>query len=249
MESIFILIIIASAFWYFSGEDITKNNKLALSASQSAETYLANLIKGSNANLLAWACNKKGADKRAIARKRHLKNEGKKDIYFKGGGYIYVAACMPTNLVNLNFAGKYIGIGGRFKTPEPSNFRDCVIAAQNICKDFPRYNRNDHRPYKIGYTTKEPIKRINELNNSNDKNYMNWRFDSQILESVWLGKDVELFEKKIHWNLRDKNREVIGEIYCTSWEEIQNAIETITGQILLDNSANMHIASWDDLPF
>ena len=255
-DSLIFLIFAGFGFYIWHSQQQEKQKSIDRVTSSLQENY-SKLLNGSKAELLAWACDRKGAIKRKMKRKEHLRREGKQDKYFRGGGYIYVVACKPMHLSNLKFNGNYRnGKVGRFQVQEPPGFWQCIKAAEDIFINYPFYTSNEEAPYKIGYTTKDPIKRIKQLNESEEVNYINWEFDEIRHESIWLDKSVEYFENEIHWALRKKSKEVIGEIFCTSWNEIQDAVKKVTGKELPDSDSLYTFKEedkddWDDehIPF
>ena len=233
-DPLIFLIFAGFGFYIWHSQEQEKRKSIDRVTTSLQENY-EELLNGSKADLLAWACDRKGAVRRKMKRKEHLRREGKQDRYFRGGGYIYVVACKPMHISNLKFNGNYRNRKvGNFKVQEPPGFWQCIKAAEDIFINYPLYHNDEEAPYKIGYTTKDPINRIKQLNNSDEINYANWKFDEVKYESVWLDKSIEYFENEVHWALRKKSKEVIGEIFCASWNEIQNVIKNVTGKKLPD---------------
>ena len=233
-DSLIFLIFAGFGFYIWHSQQQEKQKSIDRVTVSLQENY-ERILNGSKADLLAWACDRKRAIKRKMKRKEHLRREGKQDVYFRGGGYIYVVACKPMHISNLKFNGSYRNRKvGSFEVPEPPGFWQCIKAAEDIFINYPFYTNDEEAPYKIGYTTKDPVNRIKQLNNSEEINYANWKFDEVKYESIWLDKSVEYFENEIHWALRKKSKEVIGEIFCASWSEIQYVIKSVTGKKLPD---------------
>jgi hypothetical protein len=216
-------------------------------------------IDGSNAGIWKWAMydhGDGGALMRKMQRKDYLKLEGIKESKYSGSGYIYIVpATLRHNKTNMGFAyDPYYQTFTDWNSDrwEPQNYQELVEKFKQMLGRFPYWRDYDQRPYKIGYTTRDPKIRMKELNEyGSNINYMDWQFEYNP-SFVWVEKNVEMIESKIHWALRDGDKEIAGEIFCASWDEIESIVKRETGnEIILSDSRKFTKDEWphgDDYP-
>jgi hypothetical protein len=213
------------AFYYFASADERKQLKAnKRQAEVSIRQKFDDLLKASNAEILGEFCDQKGANIRDDRRAMHMRREGTSEDMISSGGFIYVVACKPKTI---SYRWRY-GEG----ITEPENFQTLAKKAKDITQTFPTYNLRSEKPYKIGFTTRDVQTRISELNDSMSSNYSKWIFSEEVVNSIWVDKDIEIIEKRIHRALHKLDACVLGEIFCVPWLDIDSIIQKIIGQPL-----------------
>jgi len=251
MELIILLIFIGPLiFLIFRGAYDTKEDKRIEQLAKDIKK-IQKLIDSSNAEIWKWAMDGGSAYKRAYKRKQYLEKEGVRETKYLGGGYLYIVpATLKHNQTNAGFSldPKYTNfLKWKFDRYEPGNYAELVEKFEQMRKRFPYYRDYDERPYKIGYTTRNLEIRMKELNETDDLNYQHWQFEYGVPSHVWIEKDLEHIESRIHWALRDLGKEVMGEIFCATWNDISAIVKEKTGQeITLSDSRQFTKAKWPD---
>jgi hypothetical protein len=222
------LILMLIPFWMiYLGftEDQTSKKVSKLNQQRKAAIRGEEFINKPDRLFLRWIMDEKGSYKRAIKRKQHLKNEGIQEPKYLGGGYIYIVPAQVRDFKKkLRWVGYDINDSQDWKHMHPA-----FVKLSSACRNFPFYRPSYEHPYKIGYTSRDVALRLQELNETSDLNYCDWEFENEA-SYVWVDTNIEKIESRIHWALRDIGKELMGEIFHASWDDIASIVKEKTGK-------------------